>query len=73
MLEAERLSMKSEFDKLAAEFAAERERLLEEANKKALASYRRGYMDGIHEAVGEIAETKQTLLSEIYRCERGES
>lgn len=46
MLEAERLSMKSEFDRVTAEFEREKSELLARVNESARESYLRGFNDG---------------------------
>jgi len=45
-LEAERLSMKSEFDRVTAEFERERDRLIALAADDVVDAYRRGFEDG---------------------------
>lgn len=55
-LEAERLSMKSEFDRVTAEFEHEKERLLSLTNENARAAYRNGFNAGIDTMADDIED-----------------
>lgn len=52
-LEAERLSMKSEFDRMAAEFEREKERMLDQADERVRKSYQCGFHDGANSMANE--------------------
>ena len=54
-IEAERLSMKSEFDRVTAEFEQERTRLLALAADDVVDAYRRGFEDGRDTLAVDIA------------------
>ena len=54
-IEAERLSMKSEFDRVTAEFEQERARLLALAADDVVDAYRRGFEDGRDTLAVDIA------------------
>lgn len=53
-IEAERLSMKSEFDRVTAEFEAEKARLIAKHEKDVRDGYREGYNHGLLKATEEI-------------------
>jgi hypothetical protein len=52
--EAERLSMKSEFDRVTAEFEQEKQRLQEQAALDRKEAYTRGFCDGIDAMANDI-------------------
>jgi hypothetical protein len=54
-VEAERLSMKSEFDRVTREFEEERAKFLEHAVEAARAEYRRGFNDGLEALARDVA------------------
>ena len=54
-IEAERLSMKSEFDRVTAEFEQERARLIALAVDDVVDAYRRGFEDGRDAIASDIA------------------
>ena len=53
-IEAERMSMKSEFERVEREFALERERLLEQSRQAVQQAYRNGWRDGVTASVGAV-------------------
>jgi len=64
-LEAERLSMKSEFDRVTAEFEREKQRLQEQAALDRKEAYLRGFCDGTDAMANDIArrlERRTALL-----------
>jgi hypothetical protein len=58
-VEAERLSMKSEFDRVAAEFEREKEQLLSLTTENARAEYRNGFNAGLDAMADDIADRLQ--------------
>lgn len=54
-IEAERLSMKSEFDRVTSEFEKERARLIEQAQLEKQTSYLRGFDDGVDAMANDIS------------------
>jgi carbamate kinase len=58
-VEAERLSMKSEFDRVSREFEEEKAALLAQAHEDEQVSYERGFRDGIQ----TMAESVEICLS----------
>ncbi len=63
-IEAERLSMKSEFDRVTAEFEKEKAQLIEQAKLDKQASYLRGFDDGVDAMANDISRrlTYRTAL-----------
>jgi carbamate kinase len=53
-LEAERLSMKSEFDRVTAEFEREKQRLQEQVSADVKEAYLRGFCDGTDAMANDI-------------------
>lgn len=53
-IEAERLSMKSEFDRVTAEFEREKQRLREQVTEDLKAAYLRGFCDGTDAMANDI-------------------
>lgn len=53
-IEAERLSMKSEFDRVTAEFEAEKARLIAQHERELTNSYRSGFNDGLDAAFRSV-------------------
>lgn len=58
-LEAERLSMRSEFDRVTAEFETEKTRLVTEADERVRKSYIRGFNDGANAMARAIYDVQR--------------
>lgn len=64
-IEAERLSMKSEFDRVTAEFEREKQRLQEQVTEDLREAYLRGFCEGTDALANDIArrlERRTALL-----------
>jgi hypothetical protein len=64
-IEAERLSMKSEFDRVTAEFEREKQRLQDQVSVDVKEAYLRGFCDGTDAMANDIArrlERRTALL-----------
>lgn len=85
-VEAERLSMKSEFDRVTAEFEAEKTRLIRQHERELTNSYRSGFNDGLDSAFRSVVlqsknaavrlrlhDTRQQELFELQREENDEA
>jgi hypothetical protein len=59
-VEAERMSMKSEFERVTREFEEEKERLIAESDERAKNHYRRGFNDGLATMAEEVTECMRT-------------
>lgn len=66
-IEAERLSMKSEFDRVTAEFEAELKQLRAERLEDAQHNYRVGLRDGLHMAKNELTTFMQNWVDVVER------
>jgi len=64
MLEAERLSMKSEFDRVQAEADAERERLIQQAEAEVAKAYKRGYREGVKTLADHVSKMMDRVVDE---------
>lgn len=64
-VEAERLSMKSEFDRVTAEFEREKERMILAAVEAARIAYRNGFLLGIEIMANDITDRLEHRTSLI--------
>jgi hypothetical protein len=69
-VEAERMSMKSEFDRVTQEFEEEKARLRAQARESETESYWRGFNDGLNDAARAIAALPRASSASAERLKQ---